>query len=342
MKYKVKDIQQERGNMKKGTILSGMRPTGALHLGNYFGALENWVKLQDEYDCYFFVADWHALTTGYEDTSKIKENINDLVIDWLSAGLDPEKCTFFLQSDIKEHAELHLLFSMTTPLSWLFRCPTYKDQLAQMKDKNITTYGFLGYPCLQAADILLYKADFVPVGEDQLPHLELTREVARRFNFLYGEVFSEPQPKLTKAKVLPGIDGRKMSKSYGNTIALSNSPEEVRKKVSLMITDPARIRKDDPGHPEVCAVFAFHKVFNEEEVQDIECRCCEGKIGCVQCKRNLADKMVNYMTPIYERRQEYLKKPGLIREIVANGNENARKNARKTMEEVRRAMKIDW
>lgn len=328
--------------MKSGTILSGMRPTGALHLGNYFGALENWVKLQNEYNCYFFIADWHALTTGYEETSDIKRNIDDLVIDWLSAGLDPEKCTFFLQSSIKEHAELHLLFSMTTPLSWLFRCPTYKDQLAQMKDRDITTYGFLGYPCLQAADILMYKADTVPVGEDQLPHVELTREIARRFNFIYGDVFPEPKSKLTEAKVLPGLDGRKMSKSYGNTIALSESPEVIRKKVSTMITDPARIRKDDPGHPDVCAVFAFQKVFNEAEVPEIEEQCKGGKIGCVQCKRNLADKMVNYMTPIYDRRQELLKKPGIVREILESGNEAARKTARKTMEDVRKAMKIDW
>lgn len=328
--------------MKNETILSGMRPTGALHLGNYFGALENWIKLQNEYDCFFFVADWHALTTGYEDTSEIKDNINNLVIDWLSAGLDPEKCNIFLQSSIKEHAELHLLFSMTTPLSWLFRCPTYKDQLAQMKDKNITTYGFLGYPCLQAADILLYKAKYVPVGEDQLPHLELTREIARRFNFLYKEVFSEPQPKLTKAKVLPGIDGRKMSKSYGNTIALSDSPDNLKKKVSSMVTDPARIRKDDPGHPEVCTVFAFHKVFNEDNVCEIEQMCCGGKIGCVQCKRNLTEKMAEYMTPIYEKRQEILKNPSFIKEVINNGNENARKIAKQTMDEVREAMKIDW
>ncbi len=328
--------------MKKGKILSGMRPTGALHLGNYFGALENWVRLQDEYDCYFFIADWHALTTGYEDTSEIKNNINNLVIDFLSAGLDPEKCTIFLQSSIKEHAELHLLFSMSTPLSWLLRCPTYKDQLNQMKDKNITTYGFLGYPCLQAADILIYKANFVPVGEDQLPHLELTREIARRFNFIYSEVFPEPQPLLTKAKVLPGLDGRKMSKSYGNTIALSDSPEEVRKKVSTMITDPARIRKDDPGHPEVCAVYAFHKVFNEEQVPEIEEHCRGGKIGCVQCKRNLADKMALYMTPIYERRQQLIGKPEIIREVLNKGNENAAKVAKSTMEEVRSSMKIDW
>lgn len=328
--------------MKKGTILSGMRPTGALHLGNYFGALENWVKLQEDYECFFTVVDWHALTTGYEDTSEIKNNITDLVIDWISAGLDPEKCTIFLQSNVKEHAELHLLFSMFTPLSWLTRCPTYKDQLAQMKDRNITTYGFLGYPCLQAADILLYKADVVPVGEDQLPHLELTREIGRRFNFLYGELFPEPQPKLTKAKVLPGLDGRKMSKSYGNTIALCDSPDEIRNKVKQMITDPARIRKDDPGHPEVCAVFAFHKVFNEEEVPEVENNCRGGKIGCVQCKRNLAEKMVAYMTPIYDRRQALLQKPEMIKEIVHNGNTNARKRAQKTMEEVRSAMKIDW
>lgn len=328
--------------MKKGTILSGMRPTGALHLGNYFGALENWIKLQNEYDCYFFIADWHALTTGYEDTSAIKQNIDDIVIDWLSAGLDPEKCTMFLQSSIKEHAELHLLFSMSTPLSWLERCPTYKDQLNQMQEKNITTYGFLGYPCLQAADILIYKADFVPVGEDQIPHVELTREIARRFNFLFKDVFPEPKSLLTKAKVLPGTDGRKMSKSYGNTIALSDSPEIVKKKVSTMITDPARIRKDDPGHPEVCAVFAFHKVFNEEEVPEIEEQCRGGKIGCVQCKRNLSEKVVAYLTPIYEKRQEILKKPAIIREIIQNGNEVARLRARKTMEEVRSAMKIDW
>ena len=288
------------------------------------------------------MADWHALTTGYEDTSEIKNNINDLIIDWISAGLDPEKCVIFLQSSIKEHAVLHLLFSMTTPLSWLYRCPTYKDQLNQIKDKNITTYGFLGYPCLQAADILMYKAGFVPVGEDQLPHLELTREIARRFNNLFEEVFPEPQAILTKAKVLPGTDGRKMSKSYGNTIALSDSPDVVRKKVSKMVTDPARIRKDDPGHPEVCTVFAFHKVFNEEEVPQIEEGCRSGKIGCVQCKKRLAEKMVEYLEPIYERRQKLLEKPGIVKEILQNGNENAQKVASKTIEEVRKAMKIDF
>lgn len=328
--------------MEKGTMLSGMRPTGALHLGNYFGALENWIKLQDEYKCYFFVADWHALTTGYEDTSNIKANIDDLVIDWLSAGLDPEKCTIFLQSAVKEHAELHLLFSMSTPLTWLYRCPTYKDQLSQLKEKNITTYGFLGYPCLQAADILMYKANAVPVGEDQIPHVELTREMARRFNFLFGEVFPEPAARLTKAKVLPGTDGRKMSKSYNNTIALSDDPEAVRKKVMAMITDPARIKKDDPGHPEVCAVFAFHKVFNEEGVKETEALCRAGGIGCVQCKKNLYSKMAEVLTPIYDKRQDLLKRPGYIREVIENGNTYARKTAEKTMIDVRKAMKIDW
>ena len=328
--------------MNKKTILSGMRPTGALHLGNYFGALENWVRLQDEYNCYFFVADWHALTTGYEDTSEIKNNIDDLVIDWLSAGLDPQKCTMFLQSSIKQHAELHLLFSMITPLSWLQRCPTYKDQLAQLKDRDITTYGFLGYPCLMASDILIYKADFVPVGEDQLPPLELAREIARRFNFLYGSVFPEPQPLLTEAKVLPGTDGRKMSKSYGNTIALSDSPEEIQKKVMTMVTDPERIRKTDPGHPEVCSVYKYHKIFSSEEICSIEEECRGGKIGCVQCKKKLAGKMAEYFEPIYERRQNLLKTPGIVREIINDGNKKAMEKAESTMQEIRDAMKINW
>ncbi len=335
-------LPEREDKMSKGTMLSGMRPTGSLHLGNYFGALENWVRLQNEYDCYYFIADWHALTTGYEDTSEIKSNINSMVIDWLSAGLDPEKCTMFLQSSVKEHAELHLLFSMSTPLSWLYRCPTYKDQLSQLKEKNIATYGFLGYPCLQAADILMYKADAVPVGEDQVPHIELTREIARRFNFLFGEVFPEPEAKLTKAKVLPGTDGRKMSKSYSNTIALADDPETVRKKVMTMVTDPARIKKDDPGHPEVCTVFAFHKVFNEESVAEVESLCRGGCIGCVQCKKNLASKMAETLTPIYEKRQELLEKPSYIREVIEEGNKRARSIAEKTMADVRKAMKIDW
>lgn len=328
---------------KKGTILSGMRPTGALHLGNYLGALENWVRLQHEYDCYYFIADYHALTTGYENTNDYKDNISNLVIDWLAAGLDPNKCTFFIQSNIKEHAELHLLFSMNVPLSWLYRCPTYKDQLSQLKEKNISTYGFLGYPCLQAADILMYKAGFVPVGEDQLPHVELTREIARRFNYLYNcEVFPEPQPLMTKAKVLPGLDGRKMSKSYNNTIALSDSPETVQKKIMSMITDPERIRKTDPGHPEVCSVFSYHKLFSEGEEAEIENSCRNGEIGCVACKKKLAENVAKMMTPIYEKRREWLKRPDDVRDIIMTGNQKARMIAEKTMSDVRRAMKIDW
>lgn len=328
--------------MSKDRILSGMRPTGALHLGNYFGALENWVSLQKDYECFYFVADWHALTTGYEDTSQVKKNTWDMVIDWLSAGLDPEKCTLFIQSKVMEHAELHLLFSMITPLSWLFRCPTYKDQLSQLKDKNLTNYGFLGYPCLQAADVLMYKSKFVPVGEDQLPHLELTREIGRRFNHLYKEVFPEPQPLLTKAKLLPGIDGRKMSKSYNNTINLSDSPEVIDKKVSMMITDPKRIRKTDPGNPDICTVYAFHTVFNPREAEEIGSLCRKGEIGCVQCKRRLAEKMKETLAPIYEKRQELLKRPREMEEIIELGNKKAQVVARETMEEVRRVMGIDF
>lgn len=328
---------------KKGIVLSGMRPTGALHLGNYFGALQNWVGLQDEYQCYYFVADYHALTTGYENTDDYKDNITNILVDWLAAGLDPERTTLFIQSNIKEHAELHLLFSMNVPLSWLYRCPTYKDQLNQIKDRNISTYGFLGYPCLQAADILMYKANYVPVGEDQLPHLEITREIARRFNFLYNcELFPEPQPLLTKAKVLPGLDGRKMSKSYNNTIALADSPDVVQKKIMSMVTDPERIHKTDPGHPEVCTVYAYHKLFSEDEVPEIEHNCRNGKMGCVECKRRLLKNVSKLTTPHYERRQEWLKRTDDIKDIIKKGNETARSIAKNTMAEVRRAMKIDW
>jgi len=329
--------------MQKDIVLSGMRPTGALHLGNYFGALENWIRLQDEYECYFFVADYHALTTGYEDTSEFRDNITNVLIDWLAAGLDPNKCTIFIQSNIKEHAELHLMLSMNLPLSWLYRCPTYKDQINQLKDKNIATYGFLGYPCLMSSDILLYKAKYVPVGEDQLPHLELTREIARRFNYLYNcEVFVEPQPLLTEMKVLPGLDGRKMSKSYNNTIALSDSPETIEKKVMTMITDPQRIRKTDPGHPEVCSVFAYHKFFSPDEVEEIERQCRNGEIGCVACKKKLAKNLVSIMAPIYERRLEWMKRIDDIKDIIRQGNLKAREIAAKTLAEARKAMNIDW
>jgi tryptophanyl-tRNA synthetase len=328
--------------IKKQVILSGMRPTGRLHLGNYFGALENWVRLQEQFKCYYFIADWHALTTGYEDTSELKSSISEVIIDYLAAGIDPAKSVIFIQSAIPEHAELYLLLSMITPLPWLFRCPTYKEQIAQNKDKNIMTYGFLGYPCLQAADILMYKADFVPVGEDQLPHLEITREIARRFNFMYGNVFTEPMPKLTAAKVLPGIDGRKMSKSYGNAVTMADSPEIIRKKVEMMVTDPARIRRNDPGHPEVCTVFAFHKVFSPEETDDLGENCRQGKIGCVQCKKKLAGSVCDYMGPIYNKRQEVAARPDYIRDVINEGNKKAAETAAETMDEVRKAIRIDW
>ncbi len=326
--------------MKKKRILSGMRPTGDLHLGNYFGALENWVKLQNDYECFYFVADWHALTTGYEDTSQIRENTRRVVVDWLSAGLDPDKCVIFKQSDVKEHAELNLLLGMITPLSWLLRCPTYKDQMKELKEKDIATFGFLGYPCLQAADILIYNADAVPVGEDQLPHLELTREIGRRFNFLYGEVFTEPQAKLTQAKVLPGLDGRKMSKSYGNTILLSEHPDELRKKVNTMTTDPARIRRDDPGHPDVCSVYAYKKIFDIDSISEIEEGCKGGRIGCVQCKKALAEKLEEYLRPMLQRREKLLKSPEVVERTLEKGAERAREAAVETMQRVREAMRI--
>jgi len=328
--------------MKDKVVLSGSRPTGPLHIGNYFGAVENWVKLQDEYNCYFFVADWHALTTGYEDTSLYKTNINEVVMDLYASGLDANKSNIFLQSSIKEHAELNLLLSMITPLSWLERCPTYKDALTQLSEKNIKTHGFLGYPCLQAADILIYQADFIPVGEDQLPHIELTREIARRFNYLYKNVFPEPAPLLTKSKILPGLDGRKMSKSYNNTIALKDRGDVLNKKIMSMITDPNRIKKTDKGNPDICSVYAFHKVFNEKQVPEICESCKAGTIGCVACKRNLVNKVTEYMAPIHEKRAYIETKPNLIREIIEKGNKEAKKRTVKTMEQVREAMKIDW
>jgi len=326
--------------MKKKIVLSGARPTGDIHLGNYFGALHNWVQLQDQYDCHFFIADWHALTTGYAETEQLQAHTISLMADFLACGLDPEKSILFQQSKVMEHAELFLLFAMTTPLPWLERCPTYKDQLNQLKEKDISTYGFLGYPCLQAADILIYKADFVPVGEDQLPHLELTREIARRFNYLYREVFPEPQPLLTASKVLPGTDGRKMSKSYGNTISFADTPDAVRQKVQNMITDPARIRKSDPGHPEVCSVFAFHKVFSAEDVPEIESSCRKGEIGCVQCKKRLQEKLLAFHQPIYEKRTQLLSKPAVLRELIEEGSGRARIEAAVTLDEARSAMKI--
>lgn len=331
---------QTSENSPRKIILSGARPTGDMHLGNYFGALENWVRLQDAYDCYFFIADWHALTTGYMETADLPDYTYSMIADFIACGLDPDRSTLFLQSMVMEHAELFLLFAMITPLSWLERCPTYKDQLNQLKEKDIATYGFLGYPCLQAADILAYKADFVPVGEDQLPHLELTREIARRFNYLYGQIFPEPQPLLTTARVLPGTDGRKMSKSYRNTISFSDTPEAVRQKVAAMVTDPARIHKNDPGHPDVCSVFAFHNVFSPDEKDQIERDCKAGAIGCVACKKKLQERLAAFHRPIYEKRTQLLKDKPYLRRLLSEGSDRAREKAAQTLSDVRTAMHI--
>lgn len=325
---------------KSGNILSGMRPTGRLHMGHY-SVLENWAKLQNEYPCYFFIADWHAITTAFDNTSIIAQNIRDIALDWLAAGLDPDKCHIFVQSQVKEHAELHLLFSMITPLSWLERVPTYKDQVQNFSKagKDITTYGFLGYPLLMAADILIYRAYGVPVGEDQLPHLEFARELVRRFHHLYQcEIFPEPQALLAKIKCLPGTDNRKMSKSYNNTITLGADADEVVSKVRQMVTDPARIKKDDPGHPDVCAVYTYHNFYNATEAADIAERCKGGTIGCVACKKQLAAKLEEYIAPVRERRLYFAERPQLVDEILAAGNEAARAEAKKTMELVRAAM----
>jgi tryptophanyl-tRNA synthetase len=317
-----------------------MRPTGRLHIG-HLQVLKNWVALQEEHQCFYMVADWHALTTVFDDPRELRESTREMMLDWLAVGLDPEKSVLFVQSHVKEHAELHLLFSMIVPQSWLERVPTYKEQVQQFREagKDITTYGFLGYPLLQAADILIYKADAVPVGEDQLPHLELCREVARRFNHLYGrKVFPEPQAKLAEIALLPGVDGRKMSKSYGNEIPLTASAEEIRNKVRMMITDPARIHPTDPGHPEVCIVDVYQRLYNPEEVEEQEERCRRGQVGCVPCKNRLAEAIDRALAPVRERRRELATRPGLIEEISARGAARAREVAARTLAEVREAM----
>ena len=325
-------------------VLSGMRPTGKLHLGNYVGALDNWVGMQDQYDCFFFIADWHALTTDYADTSNIKQNSLEVAMDWLAAGLDPERCTMFFQSHVPQHAELHLLFSMITPLGWLERVPTYKEQRENIKEKDLSTYGFLGYPLLQSADILIYKGDFVPVGEDQVPHVELTREVARRFNSLFtklGEVFPEPRPLLTHSPRLPGTDGRKMSKSYGNTILLTDPEPVVRQKLKTMVTDPKRIRRTDAGDPDVCPVGDLHKIFSPAATMaKVNEGCRSAGIGCIECKGWAADALVQVLTPIQERRKKYESNPRLAWDILEAGSERARTVANATMQDVRNAMSI--
>src|SRR3984893_16156615 len=331
------------GSNQKKRVVSGMRSTGKLHLGNYVGALQNWVGMQDQYECYFFVADWHALTTDYADTSRLRENSIDVLLDWLAAGLDPERCVMFIQSHVPQHAELHLLFSMITPLGWLERVPTYKEQQANITEKDLNTYGFLGYPVLQAADILIYKGDFVPVGEDQVPHVELTREIARRFNMFYTRkgayVFPEPQPLLTPAAKLPGTDGRKMSKSYGNTILLTDPEPVVRQKLKTMVTDPARGRRSDPGNRYVCPVGDLHKIFSDRATMDkVNVGCRSAGIGCIECKSWAADALVKLLSPMQERRKKFEENPRLAWDILEAGTERARKTAVETMDDVREAM----
>ena len=359
-----------------------MRSTGKLHLGNYVGALENWVRMQDEYDCFFFIADWHALTTDYADTSRLKENSVDVLLDWLAAGLDPAKCVMFIQSHVPTHAELHLLLSMITPVGWLERVPTYKEQRENIKGKDLDTYGFLGYPVLQSADILIYKADVVPVGEDQVAHVELTREIARRFNGFYAKpfvirrqgtrvvtsdgkevqlesgveldpkadyvihpepVFPEPAALLTPAPRLPGTDGRKMSKSYGNALLLTDSEPVVRQKLKTMVTDPRRIKRTDRGDPDVCPVGDLHKIFSSKETMaKVYEGCRSAGIGCIECKSWVADALVKILNPMQERRKKYEDNPRLAWDILEAGSARAREVAGGTMDEVRKAMGLDY
>jgi len=394
-------------------VVSGMRPTGQLHLGNYHGALANWIELQYRYECFFFVADWHALTTGYEDTAALKANVHEVLIDWLGAGLNPGACTFFVQSRIPEHAELHLILSMVTPLAWLERVPTYKDQIEQLKDKDLSTYGFLGYPLLQSADILMYRPEFVPVGEDQVAHVEITREIARRFNHIYGRepdfearceraikrlgsrnaaqyselrrqyqeqgsaealakarsliesgakltiadrerllghlegggrsILPEPAALLTKSPKVPGLDGRKMSKSYGNTIGLREEPDSVARKLRGMQTDPARVRRNDPGDPDKCPVWDLHKIYSSEETRSwVQKGCRSAGIGCLDCKKPLIDSVVTQIDGIRKRAREYEENPEIVRNIVSEGCERAREAARATMEDVRAAVGLEY
>jgi tryptophanyl-tRNA synthetase len=323
----------------KKIVVSGMRPTGKLHLGHYFGVLKNWIQLQDEYQCYFFVADWHALTTEYADPKQIKEWSRDMVLDWMAVGLDPEKCTLFLQSQVPEHAELQVLLGMITPISWLERVPSYKELKQELKDKDLSTYGFLGYPLLQTADVAIYDANLVPVGQDQVAHLELSREIVRRFNHLYGETLVEPQPILTEAPKLPGIDGRKMSKSYNNAIFLTEPMESVQKKISNCITDPNRLRRSDPGNPDICTIFAYHQLFTPpEKVSEINIQCRSAQIGCVEDKKIALESVQKFLKPIAEKRKALQGEVGLVEKILKEGAVTARQVAQKKLEKVYRAM----
>jgi tryptophanyl-tRNA synthetase len=326
---------------QKKRILSGMRPTGPLHLGNLLGALANWVNMQDDYECYFFIADWHALTSDYDNTEPIEKNRKEIMIDWLSAGLTPEKSTLFVQSQVKEHAELFLLLTMITPVPWLERNPTYKEQIGELTNKDLSTFGFLGYPVLQAADIIIYKPYGVPVGVDQAPHVEITREIARRFNHFYGNVFPEPATILTETPKILGLDRRKMSKSYNNAIFLSDSPKEIGVKVSRMITDPQRKRRSDPGNPDICNVFDFHKLYTDPQfVKEIDEQCRTAGIGCVECKQKMTQGLIAALEPIRQKRAYYESRPDLVNDIMTEGNNKARRVAQKTMEDVRSAIKI--
>lgn len=323
------------------TLLSGMRPTGRLHLGNYWGALKPWVDLQNTgaYRCFFMVADLHALTTGYEQTAGLRSNTEEMVLDWLAAGLDPEKSVLFQQSHVAEHAELALLFSMITPLGWLERIPTYKEQLRELTGRDLTTHGFLGYPVLQAADILLYQSTVVPVGEDQLSHVELTQDIARRFNHLFSPVFPEPKPLLGRTPKVPGLDGRKMSKSYGNAIELTDAGDVLQGKIKGMFTDPKKIRAADPGHPEGCVVYAFHKIYNPQVLtRETECR--EGRIGCAACKKHVAELMAP-LGDFQTRRAEWAARPHVVRDVLHTGAARAREVAQATLRQVRQAMHLE-
>ncbi len=338
-------MSESSNTSSRPRVLSGMRPTGKIHLGNYMGALANWVKLQDtgQYDCYFFIADWHALTTDYADTSNFLENTREVIFDYLAAGLDPARSVLFVQSHVPVHAELHLLLSMITSVGWLERVPSYKEQQENLVGKDLSTYGFLGYPLLQAADILMYQPKYVPVGQDQVAHVELTREVARRFNNLYKlggrEVLPEPDALLTPSPKLPGTDGRKMSKSYGNTIMLTDPEPEVRQKLKTMVTDPARIRRKDPGDPDKCPVGDLHKVFSSPEtLAKVYEGCRSAGIGCIECKGWAADALVQILTPIQERRARFTL--GEVKDILRDGSNRARTRAEQTMTEVRAAMKL--
>jgi len=318
-----------------------MRPTGELHLGHWVGALSNWIKLQEKYQCFFMVADWHALMSEYKDPSSIKKYIIDNLCDWLAYGIDPQKSVIFIQSQIPQHLELFMIFSTLTPLGWLFRCPTFKEQVAQLKDKDVNTYAFLGYPALQTSDIVLYKADFVPVGEDQLPHLELCREIVRRFHFLYKKkVFIEPKPLLTTVPRLLGVDGRKMSKSYNNYIALSEDDKSLDYKVLSMFTDPARKRKYDPGHPDICNVFSYYSVFKPQMVDEVRNWCINAKKGCRECKVNLAGVLKGFIRPHREKKEKILKKKGYLEDVLEEGKKKVTKIAAETVSEAKKALKL--